>query len=170
MSIGKQLKSIDITKLKMSNGKTLSENLYIEAQRLKECIQNRMDIYMASIEPFLSGMYKRTGGLESSLKVDDILNVRVVGNTIELDIFFDEGAIHKSGDGIIGWNGNGEEVNVAYLLNYGYRVKKDVWFKNYENFGYRKGAHFVEDGIDDFNVTNTLGIKITKKFNGNIID
>ena len=170
MSIEKQLKSIDVTKLKMSNGKTLSENLYIEAQRLKECIQNRLDIYMASIEPFLSGMYKRTGGLESSLKVDDILNVRVVGNVLEIDIFFDEGAVHKSGDGIIGWNGNGEEVNVAYLLNYGYRVKKDVWFKNYENFGYRKGAHFVEDGIDDFNATNTLGIKIIKKFNGNIID
>ena len=79
-----------------------------------------------------------------------------------------------SGDGVRTptgqiWGGTGEEVNTAYLLNYGYRVKKDVWFKDYENFGYREGANFVEDGIDDFNSTNTLGIKITKKFNGETI-
>lgn len=166
MSIANQLKSIDITKLKMSNGRTLAENLYAEANRLRDCIQNRMDMYMALYKP---KMYKRTGGLEGSLTVDDILSIRVVGNTLELDIFFDEGAIYKSGDGIRGWSGNGDEVNVAYLLNYGYRVEKDVWFKNIPYFGFRPAANFVEDGIDDFNVTNTLGIKITKKFNGEII-
>ena len=172
MSIANQLKSIDITKLKMSNGRTLAENLYSEANRLRDCIQNRLEIYLHT-HPYRYGgtkpTYERTGGLEGSLTVDDILSIRVVGNTLELDIFFDEGAIHKSGDGIIGWEGNGDEVNVAYLLNYGYRVKKDVWFKDYENFGYREGANFVEDGIDDFNATNTLGIKITKKFNGETI-
>ena len=63
MSIANQLKSIDITKLKMSNGRTLAENLYLEANRLKDCIQNRMDIYMALYTP---KMYKRTGGLEGS--------------------------------------------------------------------------------------------------------
>ena len=166
MSIANQLKSIDITKLKMSNGRTLAENLYIEANRLRDCIQNRMDMYMALYTPEI---YKRTGGLEGSLTVDDILSIRVVGNTLEIDIFFDDGAIHKSGDGIIGWDSNGDEVNVAYLLNYGYRVEKDVWFKNIPYFGFRPAANFVEDGIDDFNTTNTLGIKITKKFNGETI-
>ena len=166
MSFANQLKSIDITKLKMSNGRTLAENLYSEANRLRDCIQNRMDMYMALYTP---KMYKRTGGLEGSLKVDDILSVRVVGNALEIDIFFDEGAIHKSGDGIKGWSGNGDEVNVAYLLNYGYRVEKDVWFKNIPYFGFRPATNFVEDGIDDFNATNTLGINITKKFNGEII-
>ena len=97
------------------------------------------------------------------------MSIRVVGNTLEIDIFFDEGAIHKSGDGIKGWSGNGDEVNVAYLLNYGYRVEKDVWFKNIPYFGFRPAANFVEDGIDDFNATNTLGINITKKFNGETI-
>ena len=166
MSIANQLKSIDITKLKMSNGRTLAENLYSEANRLRDCIQNRMDMYMALYTPEI---YKRTGGLEGSLTVDDILSIRVVGNTLEIDIFFDDGAIHKSGDGIQGWDGNGDEVNVAYLLNYGYRVEKDVWFKNIPYFGFRPAANFVEDGIDDFNTTNTLGIKITKKFNGETI-
>ena len=166
MSIANQLKSIDITKLKMSNGRTLAENLYSEANRLRDCIQNRLDIYMATHQP---KMYDRTGNLENSLKVDDFLSIRVVGNSLEIDIFFDDGAIHKSGDGIKGWSGNGDEVNVAYLLNYGYRVEKDVWFKNSPYFGFRPAANFVEDGIDDVNATNTLGIKITKKFNGEII-
>lgn len=166
MSIANQLKSIDIAKLKMSNGKTLAENLYSEANRLRDCIQNRLDIYMATHQP---KMYDRTGNLENSLKVDDFLSIKVVGNSLEIDIFFDDGAIHKSGDGIKGWSGNGDEVNVAYLLNYGYRVEKDVWFKNIPYFGFRPAANFVEDGIDDFNATNTLGIKITKKFNGETI-
>ena len=64
-------------------------------------------------------------------------------------------------DGIIGWDGSDEKVNVAVLLNYGYRVKKDVWFKNIENFGYRTGAYFVEDGVADFNQSNPYGIKVT---------
>ena len=166
MSIANQLKSIDVTKLKMSNGRTLAENLYIEANRLRDCIQNRLDIYMATHQP---KMYDRTGNLENSLKVDDFLSIRVVGNSLEIDIFFDDGAIHKSGDGIKGWSGNGDEVNVAYLLNYGYRVEKDVWFKNIPYFGFRPAANFVEDGINDFNATNTLGINIIKKFNGEII-
>ena len=166
MSFANQLKSIDITKLKMSNGRTLAENLYSEANRLRDCIQNRLDIYMNTHQP---KMYDRTGNLENSLKVDDFLSIKVVGNSLEIDIFFDDGAIHKSGDGIKGWSGNGDEVNVAYLLNYGYRVEKDVWFKNIPYFGFRPAANFVEDGIDDFNSTNTLGIKITKKFNGETI-
>ena len=166
MSFANQLKSIDVTKLKMSNGRTLAENLYSEANRLRDCIQNRLDIYMNTHQP---KMYDRTGNLENSLKVDDFLSIKVVGNSVEIDIFFDDGAIHKSGDGIQGWDGNGDEVNVAYLLNYGYRVKEDVWFKNIPYFGFRPAANFVEDGIDDFNSTNTLGIKITKKFNGETI-
>lgn len=166
MSIKNQLKGIDITKVKMSNGKTLRQNLQSEANRLRNCIQKRLDIYLNNHKP---AMYERSGGLQGSLKVDSFLNVRVVGNGLEIDIFFDDGAIHKSGDGIYSWEGNGEEVNTAFLLNYGYKVKKDVWFKNIENFGYREGAGFVEDGIADFNATNILGIKITKMFNGQII-
>lgn len=172
MSFANQLKSIDITKLRMSNGKTLSENLYSEANRLRDCIQKRMDIYFAT-HPYRYGgtkhTYERTGALEDSLKVDDILNIRIVGNTIEIDVFFDDGAIHKSGDGIKGWSGNGDEVNTAYLINYGYEVKKDVWFKDIPYFGYRSPANFVEDGIADFNATNTLGIKIRKTYGGKTI-
>lgn len=168
MSFENQLKSIDIKKLPMSNGMTLEQNLYLEAQKLKDCIQNRLNIYLKSNPP---RMYKRTGGLQNSLTVDDILNIRIVGTSIEIDLFFNSDAYHTSGDGITtpqgeNWQGNGEVVNTAYLLNYGYAVKKDVWFKNYKNFGFRKGGHFVEEGIADFNTMNKLGIRIAVKSNG----
>jgi hypothetical protein len=171
MNIKNQLKGMNITKVKMSNGKTLGQNLQDEAERLRTCIQKRLEEYLDSHLPI---EYDRTGGLRNSLQVDDFLNVRVVGNGLEIDLFFDDGAIHPSGDGIrttVGteWQGNGEEVNTAFLLNYGYEVKKDVWFKNIKNFGYREGAGFVEDGIADFNATNTLGIKITVKSNGYLV-
>ncbi len=172
MSIRNQLKGIDIRKLKTSNGQSLDKLLYIEAQRLKDCIQYRLDNYLASYSPV---MYKRTGGLQSSLKVDSFLNVKVVGNALEIRLFFNDNANHMSGDGLTGWfgskwKGTGEEVNAAFLLEYGYRVKKDVWFKNIKNFGYRKAAHFVQDGIDDFNMANPLGIKvIIKQPNGYLV-
>lgn len=157
MSIRNQLKGIDIRKLKTSNGQSLDELLYIEAQRLKNCIQYRLDNYLSSYTPV---MYKRTGGLQSSLKVDSFMSIKIIDNGLEIRLFFDENANHMSGDGIVGWDGNGEEVNTAYLLNYGYRVQKDVWFKNIANFGYRAAGNFVKDGIDDFNKTNHLGIKV----------
>lgn len=166
MSFIDSLKNFDAKNLLMSNNRTLGDNLYNEAKRLYDCIQNSLEMYLAFNPP---EMYKRTGGLEGSLTVDDFLNIRVVGNTLEVDLFFDEGAIHRSGDGINGWNGNDEKVNTAFLLEYGYRVKKDVWFKNIENFGWRNGARFVEKGIADFNATNPLGIKVIVKSNGYLV-
>lgn len=158
MSIQSQLKGIDIRKLKTSNGKTLSQCLYSEVVRLKDLIQFYFDRCLMSTPPVV---YKRTGMLLSSLQVDDFLNIQIVNGGLEMAIKFNDNAIHTSGDGILGWDGNGEKVNTAILLNYGYRVKKDVWFKNIENFGYRTGAYFVEDGVADFNQSNPYGIKVT---------
>lgn len=155
--------------VKMTNGKTLEENFYAEAQRLRDCIQKRLDNYL-NTHPYRYGdshpVYVRTGGLSGSLKAEDFISIKIVGNTLKISLFFDEGAIHQSGDGIKGWNGTGERVNTAYLLNYGYRVTKDVWFKNIPYFGYRPAAHFIEDGIADFNAVNPMGIKVTVKSNG----
>ena len=58
---------------------------------------------------------------------------------------------------------NQSDANVFWLLNDGYAVKKDVWFKNIPNFGYRAAAHFVEQGIRDFNGKNKLGIQLEVK-------
>ena len=158
MSINNQLKGINIENLQTDNGKTLSQRFYEEVKRLKDCIQSYLDFYLMRYPPV---MYKRTGKLISSLQVDDFLDIQIVNGGLEMLVKFNKNANHMSGDGIIGWDGTGEEVNVAFLLNYGYQVKRDVWFKDIENFGYRIGGYFVEDGIDEFNRTNPLNIKIT---------
>lgn len=157
MSVVSQLKDIDVRKLKFKNGKTYEQIMREEVNRLYKCIQNRLDEYMLSYNPKL---YRRTGALQDSLKVDDILNLKVTGKTMSLDIYFDDSGYHQSGDGIKGWDGNGDTVNTAYLLNYGYEVKKDVWFKDIPYFGYRPAGHFIEDGIADFEKNNPYGIKI----------
>lgn len=157
MNLKSQLKNIDVTKLKFKNGKTYGQVMVEETNRLRNCIQARLDAYMNSYQPKI---YSRTGALQNSLKVDDILNIKVTGKTISLDIYFDDSGYHRSGDGIQGWDGNGETVNTAYLLNYGYEVEKDVWFKDIPNFGYRSAGHFIEDGIADFEASNPYGIKI----------
>lgn len=157
MSVVSQLKDIDVRKLKFKNGKTYEQIMREEVNRLYKCIQNRLDEYMSSYSPKL---YQRTGALQNSLKIDDILNLKVTGKTMSLDIYFDDSGYHQSGDGIKGWDGNGDTVNTAYLLNYGYEVKKDVWFKDIPYFGYRPAGHFIEDGIADFEKNNPYGIKI----------
>lgn len=157
MNLKSQLKNIDVTKLKFKNGKTYGQVMVEETNRLRNCIQARLDAYMNSYQPKI---YSRTGALQNSLKVDDILNLKVIGKTMSLDIYFDDSGYHRSGDGIQGWDGNGETVNTAYLLNYGYEVEKDVWFKDIPNFGYRSAGHFIEDGIADFEASNLYGIKI----------
>lgn len=158
MNVVSQLKNTDVRKLKFKNGKTYEQVMREEVNRLYKCIQNRLDEYMGSYQP---EMYERTGRLQDSLKVEDILSLKVNGRTISLDIYFDDSGYHQSGDGIQGWNGNGDTVNTAYLLNYGYSVKKDVWFKDIRNFGYRSAGHFIEDGIADFEASNPYGIKVT---------
>lgn len=158
MSIQDQLNGADIRKLRTSNGKTLSQCLYSEIIRLRDLIQSYLDKYLMSTPPIV---YKRTGMLLSSLQVDDFLSIKVINNGLEIAVRFNDNAIHMSGDGIAGWDGNDEKVNVAILLNYGYRVKEDVWFKNIENFGYRAGAYFVEDGVAEFNKNNPYKIKVT---------
>ena len=86
-------------------------------------------------------------------------------------VSFDENANHRSGFGVWGVHDgrckyedantsfdNGDNVNTALLLNDGYKVKKPVWFKDIENFGYREGAKFIEKAISEFNKVNSMGI------------
>ena len=141
---------------KMSNGKTVRQNLESEIRRLRDCIQEKLDDYMALNKP---SMYIRTGSLQNSIKVDLRL-ISITNSIFQMSVVFDESGYHESGDGIDGWDGNGQKVNTAYLFNDGYQVKKDVWFKNIENFGWRKPARFIEQGIYEFNKNNPLDIKV----------
>lgn len=168
--LAEQLKKLKVQNLKTSSGEAYCELLRREANRLKDCIQNRLDIYMSSYKP---KMYVRTNAFQKSLMVDDIMNIYAVGKTLYIDIYFDDSGYHKSGDGIRTpwgkeWQGNGKRVNTAVLLNYGYTVKEAVWFRDYENFGYRKGGKFIENGIADFLSNNPYGIRVNTNASENM--
>lgn len=159
-SLEKRLSRLDKKKLKNKDGKTLEVALWEQAIYLRSLIQKHLDIYLAE-DPVEYAFHtgSRTGSLQNSISVDDIINIRVNGNRLEIYVYFDEKAYHGSGFGV--WKKyDSHDVNTAELLNYGYRVKKDVWFKNIKNFGWREPAGFLEDAIDEFNSTNSLGIRI----------
>ena len=155
----RQLKGLDISKMKMSNGKTLEQNLKSEAKRLMNCIQKRIDEYYNSYSP---NFYKRTYRFKRSIFLaEDILTVHVKNNTISISIKFNESlAYHPTL-----W-GAKSQVYVPLLINdgwcwNGYNGEEDH-FKKYSGF------HFIEKGIADFNQNNkfNLKIKLSKTWEG----
>lgn len=139
MAINDILKNIDLMKIKAPSGLTYAQELVNAANQLSECIQNRIS----------------QGSLQNSISTADIADIQVSGNSLSVTLKI-QNAIRPS----IFQKWNGSSANVFWLLNDGYKVKKNVWFKNINNFGYRAAARFVEQGINDFNSQNKLGVKI----------
>lgn len=117
-----------------------------EANRLLKLLQKYIDEYYASYQPVV---YERTYFFKHSLRYED---VKMVGDTMSVVIFFDEDfSTHES---ILG----GKDGFVPILLNDGYRTKLQpprYRFTHYDGF------HFVEKAIEEYNATNSLGIRIT---------
>ena len=161
-TLEQRLRKLDKRKIKNKQGKTLEMVLKEEGLYLRSLIQKYLNDYLATdpvLYAFRSG--KRTGDLQKSIVVDDLVTVKSNGNRLEIYVYFDENSYHSSGFGI--WdNVDRRNVNVAELLNYGYTVRKDVWFKKLENFGWRPPAKFLDKAIAEFNATNSLGITITE--------
>lgn len=144
--------------LESSNGQNLvlsskgmQSLLMSEANRLKNCIQKRLDEYYNSYQP---NRYERTDALKKALRVDDNVKVSFNNTMFSVKINFDEASVEA--DSLF----SDTTYNKAALINYGWQVKKDVWFKDIEHFGWQRGFHFIEKGIDDFNQTNPYGIKV----------
>ena len=158
-NIEKYLKNINPLDIKYKNTRmTYRQILQSESQRLKGLLQKHIELYYEHYRPKVYDRGNHGGNLHSALTVDDACKISISGKaTISIEV--NDNAIHNS---IL----DGSEANSFWLLNDGWSVKKDVWFKNYENFGFRKGGHFVEDGIADFNIMNKLGIRIAVKSNG----
>lgn len=155
----KEVIKLNNSQLQKEIERGLKQELYNAGLYLKKCILNQMKKTLLDNPK----VYKRTGNLEKSLQIDNIMNIKVIDNRLQIRLYFDEKAWHKSGNQIKGWNGDGREINVAYYLNYGYKTKKDVWFKNIRNFGYRKETLYIEKGIDVFNATNKWNMFIDKE-------
>lgn len=151
-SIEKQLNKIIATKMKLRNGLTLQQQLEIEVNRLYKCIQRYIDEYYDSYNPIV---YQRTFRFQGAMYVQDFVDARIVGNSIELSILFhDDLAYHPSF--------SGKSAFVPVLINYGWEAPKLAAYlgKDIEHLTYYEGFHFIEKGIRDFNRTNKLGIHI----------
>ena len=178
-SLKEQLSKIALKKVKMSNGETLAETMAREARRLADCIQYYIDEWYNSYEP---SVYDRTYRLQGSLYAEDIADIRVVGNTLRIGVAFQKDlAYHESFESISYYNKN-EESDIHYefnsphntfvplLFNNGWKAPRlaRIIGRNIYMLTYFHGAHFVENGIERFNKTNKLGIKIDADdfFNG----
>ena len=170
-SLKDQLSKIDLRSLKLSNKQTLAETMAHEARRLADCIQYYIDEWYNSYEP---SVYDRTYRLQGSLYAEDIADIRVVGNTLKISVVFQEDlAFHESFESISYYNKNKErdiyyEFNsshntfVPLIFNNGWEAPRlaRIIGRNIYMLTYFHGAHFVENGIERFNKTNKLGIKI----------
>lgn len=165
-----QLKKIRIEQVKLSNGKTVSQYIVDEAKRLANCIQKYIDIYYNNYHP---KVYSRTKNFSKSLYVDDIADIRIIKNTIHVAIRFDRDlATHPNLESVY-WNDGYEteysipikdrhESFVPVLMNSGWHSEKLEWAlgQRVPHLTYFEGIHFIENGINEYNRTNALGIKI----------
>lgn len=162
-SLKEQITKLAATQIKTQSGETYAELLKREVDRLYDCIQARIDEYYDSYEPRI---YKRTFRFQNALYAENLVDIRVVGNQIQLSIrFHPDLAYHNT------WTPKGNGF-VPILLNYGYTNES---LKNYlgldehiEHLTHLKPQLFIENGILDWNRTNKLGltIDVTAIYNG----
>lgn len=151
-NLKKQLKKLDVSKLKMKNGNSVEKELNRHASILADCIMEELDNVYDSYTPLV---YRRNYGLYNSLYIDNRIKIDVSnkGIAISLGLHFDDGAIHESF--------SGEDANTAVLLNEGWQTHGS--FSDIPYLGYREGTHFIEKGIEKYKkrVNNPFAIRLT---------
>jgi len=112
-----------------------------EARILRQCIQDRIDNYYSSYSP---EAYIRQNRLRNSLKCD--VSITGTGDNRHMYVYFD--SVLDMGSSVISdkWN----IYSRSRLMNSGWKVRDDVWFRHIRRFGSFKGAHFIENGIKDY--------------------
>ena len=144
---------IDISKLRLSNGRTIAQQLQYEARRFIDILQEEIDVWYHSYSPV---GYERTWKMRNSIYAEDYVSVDVDMRRFAIRIKFTNDAYHKSL-----WENS--EVNVLLLMNYGYEVKAG-WHKDIPYFGYREGGHFLEKAMARFNIENEFGITVETEY------
>lgn len=152
-SINEQLKRIVLKNVRLANGRTIEQTLMEAVDHLYMCIQKRIDeMYNYTPQEYIRRPYEE--GLHSALYTEDFLDSRIVGNKIEISL--------KFSNNVWAWNfDHTHQSNVAYLMNYGWQWRTQP-IAPVKRFTYFKGAHFIEDGIEDFNRTNRWGMYISE--------
>ena len=177
-SLKEQLSKIALKKIKMPNGETLAETMAREARRLYDCIQYYIDEYYRSYEPVV---YDRTYRYQGALYAEGIADIRVVGDTLRIGVaFHNDLAMHPNLDSVYREDRYGNEHWIPIADRHDTfvpRMMETGWYaprlasmigRHIYRLTYFEGIGAVERGIDDFNRTNKLGIKIDADdfFNG----
>ena len=150
-SIEEQLKRIVINKAKMSNGKTVRQNLIEAVDYLYDCIQYYIESMYQEYDPIKYHRRPHGENLRSSLYAEDFIQARIKDNRIELSL--------KFSNNVWAWNFNGDHTSpVNILMNNGWEWHNNA--KPVERFTYYDGYHFIEKGIELFNRNNKWGVVI----------
>lgn len=152
-SIRKQLKNLDLKKIKLENGKTIEEELKKHASILSDCLMAELDKIYESYDPKI---YERTYNLYNSLDIDRTVKIDIssAGASFSIGLHFDDGAMHQSLDG--------KMVNTAWLINDGWQTHGR--FAHIPNFGFREATYWIEKGIERYihSVKNPFIVELTK--------
>lgn len=149
-NLKQQLKNLDVSKLQLVSGSTVTKELQRHAEILADFIMLELDKVYDSYEP---KVYKRTYGLYDSLIIGNLkLEISTSGTSLSINLTFDRGAFHR---GL-----NGKEVNTAILLNEGWHY--DSWY-DIPMFTHREPTYFIQNGIERYKktVSNPFKIRLT---------
>lgn len=151
-SLKEQLKNLDLKQVKVSTNETLSDIMAKEAKRLYNLIQKEIDNYYNSYSPVI---YDRTGNYRKSLYAEDIASIKVVGNSLEIGVGFNQSlATHKN---IF----DDHYSFVPLLMEKGWLSKKlEDRYGTIQRFTRFDGIKAVENAIEEYNRTNKYGITI----------
>lgn len=151
-SLKEQLKNLDLRQIKVSTNETLSDIMAKEAKRLYNLIQKEIDNYYNSYSPVI---YDRTGNYRKSLYAEDIASIKVVGNSLEIGVGFNQSlVIHRN-------LFDNHYSFVPLLMERGWTAKRlEDRYGVIERFTRFDGIKAVERAIEEFNRTNKYGIII----------
>ena len=87
-NIKKQLRQLNVSKLKMQTGRTVEQEIKHHAKILYDCILEEMDnsIYSA----YSPKAYTRNFNLYNALRVNDVVKVSVKKSSLYVELYFDE--------------------------------------------------------------------------------
>lgn len=142
MSLQSIIQNLDVSKIKLSTGRTTSQELVNAANLLKDCIQRRIDI--ATIGDVISAT--------------DLVDIHVDGLSLSVEL-----KIGSETRASIFNETNGKFANIFWLLNDGFVVKKDWYFDYFpkkDKWVVHKARQFVERGIEDFNNMKSVPVKV----------
>lgn len=142
MSLQSIIQNLDVSKIKLSTGRTTSQELVNAANLLKDCIQRRIDI--ATIGDVISAT--------------DLVDIHVDGLSLSVEL-----KIGSETRASIFNETNGKFANIFWLLNDGFVVKKDWYFDYFpkkDKWVVHKARQFVERGIEDFNSIKSVPVKV----------